>query len=80
VGECRAECDALLFASRQLGRVPVAFRREADALEQLVGAIEPVGARRAAQTQLERDQLAGTQLGRERARVMLVGVAEAVER
>src|SRR5262249_6285865 len=52
------------------------LRGEADTLEQLVGAPQAVGTRRATQAELHRDELACRQLRRERARVVLVGVAE----
>ena len=71
-----AERDALLLAARQLGRTPVALRRETDTLEQLVGAAQPLLAGRAAQAELQRDEPPRRELRRERARVVLVGVAE----
>jgi hypothetical protein len=75
VGECGAQRDALLLAARERARAAVALLGEADAVEQLVGAREPLPAH-AAQAELERDELPGGELGRERAAVVLVGVPE----
>ena len=51
-------------------------RREADPVEQLVGAPATFGTRQSAQPELDRDELPRGQLRRERAAVVLVGVAE----
>ncbi len=76
VRERRAQRDALLLATGELSRQPVALRREPDTFEQLVGSPQPVGRRCAAQSKLEGDELACSQLGRQCSRVVLVGVAE----
>src|SRR5581483_4130157 len=76
VRECRAERDPLLLTARELRRPPVALVREADAREEVVGTCEPCVLGRAAQPELERDELARRELGRERAAVVLVDVAE----
>ncbi len=76
VGDCRAERDALLLAAGELGRLPVPLLCQADAIEELVGPPQPIRPRRSVQAELERHELACTELGRERACIVLVGVAE----
>jgi hypothetical protein len=80
--EARAMCqrccdrDALLFTARELRRSCVALVREADALEQVVGSPVSLGRGRAGQSELQADQLPRAELGRERAGVVLVCVAD----
>ena len=74
--ERRAERDPLLLAARELARMRVAAVAEADALEQLVGPRITRGAGLAGQPELDPDELARRQLARERAPVVLVGVAD----
>ena len=76
VSEGGAERDSLLLAARQLGRVARALLCEADPLEQLVGPPQALARRGAAQAELQCDELARAQLGRERARIVLIRVAE----
>ncbi len=71
-----AQCDPLLLAAGELTRAPRALLGEADAFEQFVGAPQALGARCAPEPELHGDQIARGELGRERARVVLVGVAE----
>src|SRR5207237_32287 len=71
-----AHGDALLLAPRKLSWSRAAPVGEPDALEELVGACEPGRRRNAAQTERQRDELASGELGCERARVVLVGVAD----
>ena len=72
----RADRDALLLAARQLRRAGVALAEQADALEQPVGGACLLRLGRAAQSEPERDELAGRELRRERARVVLIGIPE----
>ena len=76
VRERGAERDALLLAARELRRAARSLVGQPDPLEQLVGALQALGARRAAEAELHGDALARGELGRERAGVVLVGVAE----
>ena len=76
VSERGAERDALLLAARQLARFAAALVGEADALEQLVCAARALGPRVPCRPELQRHELLRGQLGRERAAVVLVGVAE----
>ena len=71
-----AQRDALLLAAGELAGQRIALVGEADALEQTVGGAPALGALDAEQVEAQRDELARGQLGRERALVVLVGVAE----
>jgi len=68
--------DALLLAAGEHPRPIVSAVAQADALEQLVGGAVGVCRRCAAQCQLEAHGLADSELGRERARVVLVEETE----
>ena len=76
VRERGAERDPLLLAARQLARLSVSLLGEPDPVEQFVRAPQALGSGGAVQPELDRDQLARAELGRERARVVLVGVTE----
>src|SRR5947209_3860406 len=76
VRERCAERNTLLLAAGERRGMAVTLPRKADAFEQLVCAREPRRARRTAQPELQRDELAHGQLRCERARVVLVGVPE----
>ncbi len=76
VGERGAQRDPLLLAAGELRRPARSLVGQPDALEQLVGAPKPFGARGAAEAELHRDQVAGGELGRECSGVVLVCVAE----
>src|SRR5205823_5950922 len=71
-----AERDALLLASGELSRAAVALRAEPDAVEELVRPPTALRARQAVQPELDGDELARGELRRQRACVVLVGVAE----
>ena len=75
-GERRAERDPLLLAARELTWMRVAPVAEADALEQLVCPRVTQLRRLAREAELDPDELARGQLARERAPVVLVGVAD----
>src|SRR5207244_504759 len=76
VGERRADGDSLLFAAGELGRSRAALVSEADTVEELVGPRQALSPGNAAQAERQRDELACGELGGERERVVLVGVAE----
>ena len=76
VRERRAQGDALLLAARELARQRVGAVGEADALEQPLGGSRALLRLHAEQVEAKRDELARAQLRRERARVVLVRVAE----
>src|SRR5205814_10647903 len=72
----RGDGNSLLLAARELGGAGIALAGEPHAVEQLVRA--PVARRcgLACETELDPDELARRQLGREGALVVLVGVAD----
>src|SRR5213078_1965419 len=72
----RGNGDPLLLAAGELSRQRVAPVGEADALQELVGPPEPRVGRRSGKAELERNELACRQLGRQRPRVVLVRVAD----
>ncbi len=76
VREGCADGDPLLLASRELRWPRVAPREEADALQQLVGALQLPLAPDATEAEREGDRLADARRGPERPFVVLVGVAE----
>ena len=76
MGERGADRDALALAARQLARIRVVLPGETDPLEQLVRAAIPLGAAGAGQAELHADQLPRGEVGVERARVVLLHVAE----
>jgi hypothetical protein len=76
VRQRRADGEPLLLSARELVRARAAAVAEADPGEQLVGPGRALSPPLAAQAELQRDQLAGRQLGRERPRVVLVGITE----
>src|SRR5207244_2215095 len=68
--------DSLLLAAGELGRPRAALVSEADTVEELVGPRQALSPGDAAQAERQRDELACGELGGERERVVLVGVAE----
>ena len=76
--EGSAERDALLLTAGQLGRPSGGAIAQPHPLEERMGPSEAIAVGDASQPERYRDQLLGGQLTRERAPVVLVGVAERV--
>ena len=71
-----ADRDTLLLSAGELAGTRVAPVEQADAVEQLVGRALALVRGKPEQAEPEADLLPRRELGRERARVVLVGVAE----
>ncbi len=72
------ERDTLLLTARQLTRPGRGAVSQPDPLEQLVGPQPALARSRTEQTELQPDQIAGPELGRERAGIVLIDVPQLV--